>query len=135
MIAEGQLIFHHTGIAVYSIEDAKKSYAELFGYSKFSKTFVISTQKVNVCFLEVGENVFLEFVEPSSNESSIHRFLKKGINCYHTAYKCDEIDIVVDELILKNFHSLGFFNSEAFENKRCIFLISPEGHLIELIEK
>jgi hypothetical protein len=34
-----------------------------------------------------------------------------------------------------NYKTLDIFDSEAFEGKRCVFLFSPEAHLIELIEE
>ena len=61
--------------------------------------------------------------------------MKKRISYYHIGYKVDDIGNEVRRLESLNYKSLYFFNSEAFDGKKFIFLISPEAHLIELIEK
>lgn len=132
---EFKLQFHHTGIAVSSIEEAKKSYTLLYPNAEFSAIYTIDSQAVNVCFLQVGPSAYLEFVEPINDTSGIHRLLKKGISYYHTAYLCDRLEEAVTSLETNHYKSLGYFHSEAFNGKRCIFLITPEGHLIELIEQ
>lgn len=129
------LKFHHTGIAVSSIDEVLPNYILLFGENKVSPKYNVSSQNVNVCFIEVGSNVFLELVEPASDDSSIHRLNKKGISYYHVAYLTSNIEETVADLINKNYKEYEYFKSEAFNNKRCIFLHSPDAHLIELIEE
>ncbi|MBU2019055.1 MAG: VOC family protein [Bacteroidetes bacterium] len=128
------LQFHHTGLAVDSIEDSLDYYRKLFGSEKISKTYSISSQHVSVCFVEVGPNVFLELIEAKGDDSSIHRMRKKGVSYYHVAYLTKTIEETVSKLVELNFKPMEYFNSEAFDNKRCIFLFSPEAELIELIE-
>lgn len=130
-----ELKFHHIGIAVDSIDDSVKNYIQLFGVDCISKKYEISSQMVNVCFVKVGEDTYLELIEANGEDSSIHRLRKKGHSYYHTAYKTKEIEKQVEKLNALNYKSLNYFYSEAFENKRCIFLFSPEAHLIELIEE
>jgi hypothetical protein len=128
------LLFHHTGIAVDSIVCSLVHYRKIFGSDKISEIFSIASQKVNVCFIEVAPGVYLELIEAMGDDSSIHRMRKKGISYYHVAYITKTIEETVSKLVELNFKPMEYFNSEAFENKRCIFLFSPEAELIELIE-
>lgn len=129
-----ELTYHHTGLAVESIEESVMTYGQLFGETAISKTVYITSQSVKVCFVRTGPNSFIELIEGVGENSTINRMLKKGISYYHVAYTTEDIEGTVNKLIEKNYKAMSFFISEAFENKRCIFLFSPEGHLIELIE-
>lgn len=130
-----KLNFHHIGIAVSSIAESSENYKALFGEQCISKVYDISSQQVKVCFVDMGNGVFLELVEPTHEDSGIHRLRKKGITYYHTAYKVSDIEETVDELTNLHYKAFEYFNSEAFNGKRCIFLFSPDAHLIELIEE
>jgi methylmalonyl-CoA/ethylmalonyl-CoA epimerase len=130
-----KLNFHHIGIAVNSLTESRENYKALFGEKSISPVYNISSQQVKVCFVDMGNGSFLELVEPTTDESSIHRLRKKGITYYHTAYKVLDIEATVDELTVLNYKAFEYFNSEAFNGKRCIFLFSPDAHLIELIEE
>ena len=129
------LIFHHTGIVVDNIEEVAASYKPLFGENSISKKYYVSTQGVNVCFIAVGSGAYLELVESATENSVVNKLRKKGQTYYHVGYLTTNIEATVQELILLNYKPLEFFKSEAFEGKRCIFLFSPDAHLIELIEK
>ena len=130
-----QLNFHHTGLAVRSIEESLPHYAAIFGPEAISGKFKICSQSVNVCFIHLGNQIYIELVEPSDDGSSIHRLLKKGINYYHVAYACPDIEQTVRQLISLGYKEQKYFSSEAFCGKRCIFLFKPDGNLIELIEQ
>jgi methylmalonyl-CoA epimerase len=135
MHANLDLTFHHVGIAVSRIDEAVASYEVLFGASSISPVYAVSSQQVNVCFVNIGNGSFIELVEPTSEESGIQRLRKKGYTYYHMAYLTANIEDTVNRLVELNYKPMEFFNSEAFNGKRCIFLFSPEAHLIELIEK
>lgn len=130
-----KLNFHHIGIAVSSIAESAENYKALFGEQCISKIYDISSQQVKVCFVDMGNNTFIELVEATTEDSSIHRLRKKGITYYHTAYKVSDIKKTVAVLTELNYKAFEYFNSEAFNGKRCIFLFSPDAHLIELIEE
>lgn len=130
-----KLTFHHIGIAVNSIDEAAGNYKAIFGAESISPKYFVSTQQVNVCFINVGNGTFLELVEATSEDSSITRLRKKGYTYYHMAYLVADIEAAVAELVGLNHKAMDFFHSEAFKGKRCIFLFSPDAHLIELIEE
>jgi hypothetical protein len=130
-----ELEFHHIGLLVESIENSIPHYSMLFGKENISDIIMVSSQKVKVCFVKNAKNSFIELVEPLGEGSKVYKLLKKGISYYHIAYKVVNIASYVTKLEGLNYKALEYFYSEAFNNKKCIFLFSPDGHLIELIEK
>lgn len=127
--------FHHTGLLVRSIKDALEHYRYLFGSCSISKTYSVSAQQVNVCFIQNGDHSFIELIEPSGENSVVHGMLKKNINYYHLAYIVEDIEASVNLLKGLHYKELDYFHSEAFGDRRCIFLFTPEAALIELIEE
>ena len=130
-----KLTFHHVGLLVDSIESSIIHYSELFSKENISKVYLVDSQKVKVCFVKVSDGTFIELVEPMGEESVVFKLLKKRISYYHIAYKVTDIIATVNKLELLNYKALEYFNSEAFEGKRCIFLYTPDAHLVELIEQ
>ena len=129
------LEFHHVGTLVEDIDSAMSTYGTIFGKSNVSGKRFIKSQNVTVCFVKTGKNTFLELIQPGGEDSVVYKLLKKGITYYHIAYVVDDYNAMKAELTERNFKALDEFTSEAFKDKRCIFMFSPEGHLIELIEK
>ena len=60
--------------------------------------------------------------------------LKKRISYYHIGYKVSNILATTKKLEALNYKLMGEFSSEAFGGGKCVFLFTPEAHLIELIE-
>jgi methylmalonyl-CoA/ethylmalonyl-CoA epimerase len=129
------LEFHHIGTVVKSIEDSLGHYSVLFGKENISDIIKIESQMVNVCFIRIAAGSYIELVEPSGEDSPVYQLFKKRISYYHIGYKVSLITEAVTKLETMNYKSMDYFHSEAFNGKRCIFLFSPEAHLIELIEK
>ncbi len=81
----------HLGIAVRSIETARKFYEEVLGLV-CEKEEVVASQKVRTAFFTVGD-IHIELLEPTSDDSSIAKFLNKnGEGFHHIAYQTDDID-------------------------------------------
>jgi len=81
----------HLGIAVRSIEAARKFYEEVLGLV-CEKEEVVTSQKVRTAFFTVGD-IHIELLEPTSDDSPIAGFLeKKGEGFHHIAYRTDDID-------------------------------------------
>ncbi|UCD34965.1 MAG: methylmalonyl-CoA epimerase [Nitrospiraceae bacterium] len=81
----------HLGIAVRSIEWARKFYEEVLGLV-CEKEEVVASQKVRTAFFTVGD-IHIELLEPTSDDSPIAVFLeKKGEGFHHIAYRTDDID-------------------------------------------
>lgn len=128
------LIFHHTGLLVKSIEESLVHYSKVFGLDNISEIYHIQSQGVKVCFIKNGTDSYLELVEPVGEDSVVHKMLKKRLSYYHIAYKVKSINIAVNELECIGYKKIKSFVSEAFNGKICVFLFTPDAHLIELIE-
>jgi len=129
------LKFHHIALLVESIENSIIHYTELFGKENISNEFIVTSQKVKVCFVKISDGSYIELVEPLGEESVVYKLLKKRIDYYHIAYKVKDIYKMVDRLEKLNYKAIEFFNSEAYNGKLCIFVYTPDAHLIELIEE
>ena len=128
------LTFHHTGLLVDSIEDSIAHLSQVFGKENISTPVFVSSQKVKVCFVKNGTGSFIELVEPVGEESAVYKLLKKRLSYYHLAYHVKDIHAAIKRLEGLHYKALELFNSEAFNGRLCVFLFTPEGHLIELIE-
>ncbi len=128
------LKMHHVGCLVDSISESFKSYQFLYPNAQLSIIYNIDSQKVRVAFLDLGSDVFIELVEVADDNSSLNKMKKKGVSFYHLAFTDSNFDERLSFLQDQNFRLISIFNSEAFENKRCAFLYSPEMQLIEIIE-
>src|SRR5690242_3646220 len=81
---------HHIGIVVPKIND---SIGEITNYIKFdtiSTTIPVQSQKVNICFLKIGEP-FLELIEPVEKDSPIYDFAKNGGGIHHICFEVSDI--------------------------------------------
>lgn len=129
------LKFHHIGLLVEDLNFSIQQYTLLFGEKNMSKVYNINSQEVSVCFVKIGDNNYIELVQPQGENSIVSKLLKKRTSYYHMGYKVSDILDTVSKLESLNYKILNFFNSEAFNGKKCVFLFSPEAHLIELIEE
>ncbi len=81
----------HIGIAVPSIEEALPYYRDVLGL-EYMGSEEVAEQKVRVAFLKIGESK-IELLEPTSEESPIHKFLeKRGGGIHHIAIDVDDIE-------------------------------------------
>ena len=81
---------HHIGIVVPKIKD---SIGEITNYIKFetiSTTIPVQSQKVNICFLKIGE-LFLELIEPVEKDSPVYDFAKNGGGIHHLCFEVKDI--------------------------------------------
>jgi methylmalonyl-CoA epimerase len=80
----------HLGIAVKSIDTARKFYEEVLGLI-CKKEEVIASQKVRTAFYTVGD-IHIELLEPTADDSPVAKFLNKnGEGFHHIAYRTDDI--------------------------------------------
>ena len=86
----------HLGIAVKSLEQAKKFYQQL-GMQVMPEE-VVEQEKVRLAMVPVGESR-IELLEPLSDESPIARFLaKRGEGLHHVSLRVDDINTTVKRL-------------------------------------
>lgn len=133
-----QLTLHHYGFLTSSTAAWLAENELVFGKPfKVFDTIHISSQKVYITFVQQTENGFLtELIEPLEENTHLKKMISKGITIYHTGYTVtsSEFDTVLKSLESKGIHALPVFHSEAFGNKRCVFLVTRNFGMIELIE-
>jgi catechol 2,3-dioxygenase-like lactoylglutathione lyase family enzyme len=129
-----ELKLHHIGCVVANIERSKMLYRDMMGFSRVGETILVAAEKVAVCFIEIGNGVFLELIESRDPNSPVANLLDQDITYYHLAYAVDNIQHAIETLSRNHCKLRGQFASEAFQHHQCAFMFSPEGHLFELIE-
>lgn len=130
------LVYHHTGCVVKNLEQSIAHYKALLPDANLSKVYTIASQKVRLVFLELNAGVHLELIECMEGNISLSKLFNKGATFYHIAFTTggQPLDEVISHLEKSGFRLFSKFQSEAFDNKPCAFLYSPEKHMIELIE-
>jgi len=80
----------HIGIAVPSIEEAKRFMKDIFGV-EMEKIEEVASQNVKVGRVKF-DNIVLEFLEPTSPDSPISKFIeKRGGGLHHIAILVDSV--------------------------------------------
>ena len=88
---------HHVGIAVESIDDHKTFYEGELGL-EFEGLEDVPSQKVRVAFFRAGD-VRLELLEPTSEDSTVAKFIeKRGQGLHHLAFAVEDIKDRIAEL-------------------------------------
>lgn len=79
----------HLGIAVKSLEEAIPYYENILGLECYSIEEV-ADQKVKTAFFKVGQTK-IELLEPTSEESTIAKFIeKRGEGIHHMAFAIED---------------------------------------------
>ena len=125
----------HIGIAVKSIDAAKKVYEDL-GLT-IAHVESVETQKVRTAFLSVGD-ANLELLEPSDPQSPIARFIdKRGEGIHHICLRVDDIEAELTRLKERGYRLINEAPVSGAHGCRVAFLHPAAGNgvLIELSEK
>jgi methylmalonyl-CoA epimerase len=97
-----ELRFDHVGIAVRSLESALAVYERLMKLEV--KRTTVQSQKLNLALITVGD-MYLELLEPSSEESSVAKFIReRGEGLHHIAFEVDDIERSMLEYRRKGFN-------------------------------
>ncbi len=125
----------HVGIAVKSIEEAKKFWVDTLGL-KYLRTEEVPDQKVRVAILAAGETM-VELLEPTTPDSPVQKFIdKRGEGLHHMTFETDNIAERLKSLKRSN---VGLIDEEPRigAGGACIAFVHPKsahGVLIELCE-
>lgn len=96
-------ILDHIAIAVKSIDSAKKIYQDM-GMTFASEIEEVKEQKVLTAFAQIDENAHIELLEPTSEESTIHKFIEsKGEGIHHLCFKVNDVEEKTKELTEKGY--------------------------------
>ena len=130
------LKLHHIGIVVKNINESLGEIANFLSFESTSLPTIIGSQKVNICFLKTN-NVYIELIEPTEENSPITNFAKEGGGFHHLCFEVDDIQQEIDRMV-KNGAHLVVAPVKGFEDRLLAFLMlnlkKTKCKLIELVE-
>ena len=126
----------HLGIAVHSIEQARKLFQEALGL-EFEGTETVEEQKVTTAFFPVGESE-VELLESTAPDGPIARYLeKKGEGIQHVAFRVENIESALQELKEKGVRLIDEKPRKGAGGAQIAFLHpkATRGVLVELCQR
>ena len=126
----------HLGIAVHSIEEAKKLFQETLGL-KFEGSETVAEQKVTTAFFPVGDSE-VELLESTAPDGPIAKYLeKRGEGIQHIAFRVENIEEALAELKEKGIRLIDEKPRKGAGGAKIAFLHpkSTHGVLIEISER
>ncbi len=150
---------HHIGYAVDSISDYLHGFfLQAFSPVRVSQPVADPIQRVRVCFAEMRPGSFspfggpaalsqdrpetgsfgglIELVEPLDDDSPLRSIVgsRRG-GLYHLCYEVDDLDVELSRLRSMRCMPLARpAPAAAFDNRRIVFMLTPQHDLIELVE-
>ena len=88
---------HHIGIVVPKIQDSLGDLTKYFKFETIGMSTLIGSQKVNVCFIKIGEP-YLELIEPVAEDSPVSSFLNNGGGYHHLCFEVKDINKEISKL-------------------------------------
>ena len=111
----------HIGIAVKSIEEAKKYYEGVLGLKCYAIEKVVD-QKVTTAFFKVGQTK-IELLEPMEADSPVGKFIEnKGEGIHHIAFNVDKVAESLTEVEEKGVRLIDKAPRKGAENLMIGFL-------------
>jgi len=127
--------FHHLGIIVEDLKSSSIEFEESIGGTREGQEILDVKLGVNIQFIKDPSGLLYELIQPIDKDSNIFSALKTNNHLHHIAYKVNFIEERVEEFRNKGFGPLTrLLQAKAFNNKRVIFLLSPNKYIIELVE-
>jgi methylmalonyl-CoA/ethylmalonyl-CoA epimerase len=125
---------NHTGFVVGNIEAGIEDFSKRLQATWDGKVTHDPYQRVNVCFLTVG-NAVIELVQPATEESPVSRFLSRGGGLHHLCYEVDDLDVQLELMSLRGVIIASPPRPAiAFANRRIAWVMTGQRMLIELLE-
>jgi methylmalonyl-CoA/ethylmalonyl-CoA epimerase len=128
--------FHHIGIFVSDIYSGSEIMRKMFPIVSESETFEDFGIGVYVKFLVDSHGIRYEIVAPLSNENPVSGLLKSKKNLLnHVAYEVGNFYEVIDSMTNMGALQVSPVSpAVAFNGLNVVFLYSPLGFVVELIE-
>ena len=126
----------HIAVAVPELKSALQNIEKVLGL-KGSSTEEVLDQKVKLQFVDIG-GVRFEFLEPTSSDSPISKFIeKRGSGIHHVAIKVKDIDAKLAELKAKGVMLIDEKARIGAEGCKIAFLHPKAcgGILVELVQE
>ncbi len=128
---------HHVGIVVPKIRDSLGELTKFLNFETIGIPTIIGSQKVNVCFLKMGQ-LYLELIEPASSDSPVTNFVNKGGGFHHLCFEVKDINKEISDLEKKGAKII-VKPVKGFEDRVVAFVMltmkNTKCNLIELAEE
>lgn len=96
----------HVAVAVKDLEESVSMYTKL-GLSFDDKREVVEEQEVKTAFAHIDTNAHIELLEPTSEESAIHKFMdKNGPGIHHLCFRVKDVKLKQKELVGQGFRMI-----------------------------
>ena len=135
--ANPDLRLHHIGLVVRGVEEFGAFYVDALQYRERTPVIHDPMQTAFVQFFSIpGADHYLEFVAPDSESSKLWKASRKGTALNHLCYSCGNIAPMVSFL-----RESGCFviqdpvPGRAFDGRSIAWLMTPDGLLIEIVER
>ncbi len=129
----------HIGMVVKDLEESRKYYETLFGFTEFSPVIDEPAQKVKLIFVKTGqsESSAIELIQPVSEDSAVYNFLKKtGGGLHHLAYEVQDLDKSIEHFKQEKALVIGnIYPGAGHKGRRVVWFYTRLKELIELIER
>ena len=128
--------FHHVGMAVESIAKQSVQYLGALGLKLTSEIIEDEQLKVRVAFAQVGDRVFIEFVEPLGDDSPVTRFLERRVGLYHVCSLVPDIEAAIEKVCQAGGLLVsGPTPARAFGGRHIAFAYTPDHNLVEFLQE
>ncbi|HOP48328.1 MAG TPA: VOC family protein [Desulfobacteraceae bacterium] len=129
---------HHIGVVVKDISQSIKTYEKILGLDIIAEPEEDPIQKVKAVFLDMGwgEDMTLELLEPTAQDSPVMKSLGRGGGLHHICFEVDDIDEEIKRVKEKG----GTVVCEpvpacGFDNRRIAFVFPVDNILVEFVER
>ena len=100
------LTFRHYTVAVHDLDEAVSSYQRKFGMEPVGEQAHNGIGNFEFVRMGYGGEVMMHLIQPSGEESPIHRLMQERINdfnphgegIYLLGYDCDDVDAFVEKI-------------------------------------
>lgn len=125
----------HIAIAVRNVETAADRLCTLLGYERRTAKVTNTRQKVNVVFLGREGSLDLKLIEPSSDDSPLCDFVRKGGGLHHLCFRVPDVEAACAELGGRGARLIASPQpGEAFDDHLIAFLYAGLGLNVEVID-
>lgn len=127
---------HHIGIVVDNIVEKVALYRSAVPIGPPSEIIYDEIQQVRVAFVQVSQDVAIEFIEPVGEKSPVTRSLRRGSSLHHLCYEVQDIEQAVAEACAAGAIVVCEpVPAAAFQGRRIAFVYPPIGDLTEFVEE
>jgi len=128
---------HHVGYVTNSISETVVDFAGSIAGTWDGAIFFDPLQKVRVTFVKLnGEQPMFELVEPATDDSPVHGFVRRGGGIHHVCFEVSHLDAELEDARMRgDVTAKPPLPAVAFSGRRIAWVYTRKRMLIEYLEK